>query len=101
MHLGGVTSAKLVPTGNIVPKPFANREPNISKYWTSDVRFEQVGGDLPSACRTANIALNHEMILSYDANPWMEFSERTGHSLTLSRLISVVCFVPIAEVAWR
>jgi hypothetical protein len=39
--------------------------------------------NLPSACRTANIALNHEMILSYDANPaWMEFSERTplsGH----------------------
>jgi hypothetical protein len=42
-------------------------------------RFEQAASNLPSALRTANIALNHEMILSYDANPaWIEFSERTG-----------------------
>jgi|SRR5450759_4298780 hypothetical protein len=34
--------------------------------------------NIPSACRIANIALNDEMILPYNANPGrMEFSERT------------------------
>jgi hypothetical protein len=34
-------------------------------------------GNIPSACRIANIALNDAMILPYDATPSrMEFSER-------------------------
>jgi len=42
-------------------------------------RLEQVGTNIPSACRIANIALNDAMILPYDANPGrMKFSERTG-----------------------
>jgi hypothetical protein len=42
-------------------------------------RFEQVATNIPSACKTANIAQNDAMILSYEANLGrMEFSERTG-----------------------
>jgi hypothetical protein len=44
-------------------------------------RFEQGGGEPSERMEDRNIALYHEMILSYDANPaWIEFSERTGYS---------------------
>jgi hypothetical protein len=44
-------------------------------------RLEQVGANIPSACKTANIAQNDAMILPHDANPGrMEFSERTAMS---------------------
>ena len=41
-------------------------------------RPKQVGDEIPSACRTANINPNDAIILPYDVNPHrMEFSERT------------------------
>jgi hypothetical protein len=48
-------------------------------------RLEQVGANIPSACKTANIAQNDAMILPHDANPGrMEFSEKDTLGLTVS-----------------